>query len=43
MAICSPCGYVMGASDLAASWDSMSLSSRRSSLVPTRIVGVLGQ
>ena len=43
MAICSPWGYVIGESDLAASCDIISESSRRSSLVPTRSVGVFGQ
>ena len=41
--ICSPCGYVMGASRFSLSFSIVSLSSRRSSFVPTRIIGVFGQ
>jgi hypothetical protein len=36
-------GYVIGASFLSFSFSIVSLSSRRSSLVPTRMIGVLGQ
>ena len=37
------CGYVMGDSFLSFNFSTVSLSSRRSSLVPTRIMGVFGQ
>eukprot|EP01137_Pigoraptor_chileana_P030683 Opistho-2@17519 len=43
LAICRPWGYVMGASFFSRSFSMASLSSRRSSLVPTRMIGVLGQ
>lgn len=42
-AMARPCGYVMGDSFLSRSLSMVSLSSRRSSLVPTRMMGVLGQ
>lgn len=42
-AIASPWGYVMGASFLSLRRSIVSLSSLRSSLVPTRIMGVFGQ
>lgn len=41
--ICRPCGYVMGASFFSFNLSIVSLSSRRSSFVPTRTIGVLGQ
>ncbi len=37
------CGYVMGLRRLSLSFSIVSLSSLRSSLVPTRMMGVLGQ
>lgn len=37
------CGYVIGASFLSLSFSMVPLSSRRSSFVPTNIIGVLGQ
>lgn len=43
LASARPCGYVMGASFFSFSFSMVSLSSRRSSLVPTRMMGVLGQ
>lgn len=41
--ICNPCGYVMGASRFSFSFSIVSLSSRKSSFVPTRMMGVFGQ
>lgn len=38
-----PCGYVMGVSFFSFNFSIVSLSSLKSSLVPTRIMGVLGQ
>lgn len=43
LAIARPWGYVMGANLFSFSFSTVSLSSRRSSLVPTRMIGVLGQ
>ena len=43
LAIARPWGYVMGDSFFSLSFSTVSLSSRRSSLVPTRMMGVLGQ
>ena len=37
------CGYVIGANRLSLSFSMVSLSSLKSSLVPTRMMGVLGQ
>lgn len=43
LAIASPWGYVIGLSFFSFSFSIVSLSSLRSSLVPTRMMGVLGQ
>lgn len=43
LASARPCGYVMGDNFFSFSFSIVSLSSRRSSLVPTRMMGVLGQ
>lgn len=43
LAIASPWGYVMGVSFFSFSFSIVSLSSLRSNLVPTRMMGVLGQ
>lgn len=37
------CGYVIGANFLSRNFSIVPLSSRKSSLVPTSIIGVLGQ
>lgn len=42
-AIWRPCGYVSGNIFLSFSIAMVPLSSRRSSFVPTRMLGVLGQ
>uniref|UniRef100_A0AAG5DFM8 Uncharacterized protein n=1 Tax=Anopheles atroparvus TaxID=41427 RepID=A0AAG5DFM8_ANOAO len=39
----SPCGYVIGDSFLSRSLSTVFLSSRKSSFVPTRIIGMFGQ
>lgn len=41
-AICMPWGYVIGAWRFSRSFSIVSRSSRRSSFVPTRIIGILG-
>ena len=41
--ICRPWGYVIGANFFSLSFSIVSLSSLRSSFVPTRMMGVLGQ
>ena len=43
LAMARPCGYVMGESFFSFSFSMVSLSSRRSSLVPTKMIGVFGQ
>eukprot|EP01136_Pigoraptor_vietnamica_P037304 Opistho-1_new@105096 len=43
LAMARPCVYAMGASFFSLSFSIASLSSRRSSLVPTRMMGVWGQ
>lgn len=42
-AIARPCGYVIGESFFSRNFSTVSLSSLRSSFVPTRMIGVLGQ
>jgi len=39
----STCGYVIAVNFFSFSLSIVSLSSRKSSLVPTKIIGVLGQ
>ena len=41
--ICRPWGYVIGANFFSLSFSIVSLSSLRSSFVPTKMMGVLGQ
>ena len=42
-AICKPCAVVIGAIFFSFSFSTVSLSSRKSTFVPTRIIGVFGQ
>lgn len=42
-AIESPCGYVIGARRFSFSFSMVSLSSLKSNLVPTRMIGTFGQ
>ena len=43
LAIDKPCGYVMGANLFSFSFSMVSLSSLKSNLVPTKMIGTFGQ
>uniref|UniRef100_A0A034W3Y8 Uncharacterized protein n=1 Tax=Bactrocera dorsalis TaxID=27457 RepID=A0A034W3Y8_BACDO len=43
LAIAKPCGYVMGVSFFSFNFSMVALSSRKSSFVPTNMIGTLGQ